>query len=109
MKTVHPLLSVSSYEIVTFATLAVVQSMWVDAVRSGCSVPQVDDHCVSFLSHQQRPKVAHPIWFTHFCPIGGVAVLLVYSLLVGGANTLGVSLQEGGGFSTENKMCVKCP
>lgn len=95
MKTVRPLVSVSSGEIVTFTTLAVVQSMWVDAVRSGRSVSQVDDYCVSVLSHQQRPEVAHPFRFTHFCPIGGVAVLLVYSLLVGGANTLGASLQEG--------------
>lgn len=33
----------------TLIALAVVQSMWMDAVRSGCCVPQVDDHSVSLL------------------------------------------------------------
>lgn len=75
--------------------------MWVDAVRSGCCVPQVDDHRVSLLSHQQGSQVAHPVWLHHLCPVGGVAVLLVYSLLVGGANALGASLQKDCSFSTE--------
>ena len=66
--------------------------MLVDAVRSGCHVFQVDDQCVSLLSHQQGSKVAQPVRFYHLSPVGGVAVLLIHSLLVGGADTLGASL-----------------
>lgn len=68
--------------------LAVVQSMWVDAVRSGCRVPQVDNNCVSLLSHQQRPQVAQPVRLSHLCPVGAVTVLLIHSFLVGGADSL---------------------
>lgn len=65
--------------------------MWMDAVRSRCYVPQVDHHSVSLLGCYQRPQVAQPLWFCHFSPVGGVAVLLVYSFLVDGANSLGAS------------------
>lgn len=73
----------------TLGALAVVQPMRVDAVRSGCCVLQVDDHRVSLLCHQHRPQVAQPLWFHHFCPVGGVTVLLVHGLLVGWADALG--------------------
>lgn len=82
--------SVDSF--LTLISLAVVQSMWVDAVTSGCCILQVDDHSVSFLSHEQRSHITQPIWFHHLCPVGGVTVLLINSLLVCGANTLGAPL-----------------
>lgn len=81
---VHPFLTLISF--------AVVQSVWVDAVMSGCCIFQVDDHGVTFLSHEQRSQITQPTWFQHLCPVGGVTVLLINSLLVRGANTFGAPL-----------------
>lgn len=78
----------------TLVALAVVESMWVDAVRSGRCVLQVDEHGVPLLGHHQRSQVAQPLWLRHLCPEGGVAVLLIHRLLIGRANTLGASLQK---------------
>lgn len=82
----------SVHSFLTLVSLAVVQSMRVDAVTSGRCILQVDDHSVSFLSHEQRSQITQPDWFHHLCPVGGVTVLLIYSLLVCGANTLGAPL-----------------
>lgn len=57
--------------------------MWVGAVRSGRCVLQVDNQCVTLLSHQQRSEVTQPFCFCQLRPVGGVAVLLINSLLVG--------------------------
>lgn len=78
----------------TLVALAVVQPVRVDAVRPGRRVPQVDQHRVALLGLQQGSQVAQPLRLGHFCPVGGVAVLLVHSLLVGGADALGSSLQK---------------
>ena len=72
----------------TFIALAVVESMGVDAVGSGCYVLHVDHQRVSLLQGQQRSHVAQPLWLYHLRPVGGVRVLLVHRLLVLGADAL---------------------
>lgn len=104
MKSDRALILTSSQQSLTLIALAVVQSMRVDAVRSGRYVPQVDDHRVSLFGHQQGSQVAQPVGLCHFCPVGGAAVLFVYSLLVDGANALGASLQKDCGFSAEKEI-----
>lgn len=102
-QSIHALMVPLRHILLTLAALAVVLSMWMDAVRSRCYVPQVDDHRVSLLCCYQRPKVAQPPWLCHFCPVGGVAVLLVYSFFVDGTNSLWASLQEDRRFSGEKR------
>lgn len=87
----------------TLVALAIVEPVGVDAVRPGGLVPQVNEHPVALLSHQQGAQVAEPLRFGHFCPVGGVAVLLVHSLLVDRANALRPFLQKDSSVSGGTK------
>lgn len=89
---VHALIHASLHSSLTLVALAVVQSMWVDAVRSGGYVPQLDEHCVPLLGHQYGSQVPQPVRLRHLRPVGGVGVLLVHSLLIDGADALGAFL-----------------
>lgn len=83
LKSIRTLIVPLTHQLLTLIALAVVLSMWMDAVRSVCIVVQVNDHGVSLLSCYQWPKVAQPPWLYQFCSVGGVTELLVYSFLVG--------------------------
>lgn len=87
----------------TLAAFAVVQSMWVDAVRSGGRVFEIDDHRVSLLGHQHWAQVAQPVGFDHLCSVGGVTVLFVNCLLVGGADSLRALFQKDCSISNLKK------